>query len=108
MNVHSRLATLDAVENIVEAAGQGVDVLALERCDEGVAELSEELVGDIVAPVLDLLDPVVLLLDVREVIDQLLEGLGPLAEVGRVLPEEVEELVVLGEQADFHGVFPDT
>ena len=36
---------LDAVEDVVEAAGQAVDVLALERRDEGVAELGEDARG---------------------------------------------------------------
>ena len=64
------------------------------------------LVGDVVALVLDLLDLLVLLLDVLVVVDELLEGQGALPEVGGVLAEEVEELMVLGEQAQFHGVFP--
>ena len=94
---HAAGHALDAVEDVVEAAGQAVDVLPFERGDEGVAEPGEELVGDVVALVLDGLDVLVFLLDVLVVVDELLEGQGALPEVGGVLAEEVEELVVLGK-----------
>jgi hypothetical protein len=74
-----------------------VDVFPLERGDESVAEPGEEVVGDVVALVLDRLDPLVLLLDVLVVVDELLEGQGALPEIGRVLAEEVEELMPIPE-----------
>ena len=43
---------LDVVEDVVEAADQGVDVLAIDRGDEGRLEAMADLVADLVAAML--------------------------------------------------------
>ncbi len=83
-----------------------MDVFAVEGGDEGLPELDEDVVGDHVALVLDVLDVLVLLLDVLIVADEFLEGQDAGLEVGRVLAEEGEEFLVPGEEAEFHGSFP--
>ena len=50
---------LDVVDDVVELLGQGVDVLAVERRDEGRVEPLEDRAGDLVALVLALVDPLV-------------------------------------------------
>ena len=92
---------LDAVEDVVEAAGQVVDVLPLERRDEGVAELGEELVGDVVALVLDRLDLLVLLLDVLVVVDELLEGQGASLRLAASSRKSSKNLWSLGKSLSF-------
>ncbi len=47
---------LDVVEDVVEVGGDGADVLAVERRDEGGVEGVEDLAGDPVALVLDRLE----------------------------------------------------
>ena len=45
---------LDAVEDLVEGRGEIVDVLAVERRDEGLVEALDDVVHDLVADVLEL------------------------------------------------------
>ena len=47
---------LYVVEDIVQAGGEGVDVLVVKGGDEGPVEGAHDLVGDPVAPVLQSLD----------------------------------------------------
>src|SRR5215216_1291627 len=61
---------LDGVEHVVELAGEPVDVLAVERGDEGRVEPGEDGVGEPVALVLGLDQPLGLHLRVDEVLDQ--------------------------------------
>ena len=55
------------VEDVVERLDEGVDVLAVDRRDPRAREEAERLVGDLVALVLEVLDPRDLERDVREV-----------------------------------------
>ena len=51
-----RRRRVDGVHHVVERAGQRVDVLAVERRDEGAVQALDDLVGQEVALVLDFLD----------------------------------------------------
>ena len=55
---------LHVVDDVVELLGEGVDVLAVERRDEGRVEPPEDRAGDLVAPLLAVVDQVDELLDV--------------------------------------------
>src|SRR5215204_5625547 len=90
---------LDGVEHVVEVAGQGVDVLPVERGDEGAVEPGVDGVGEPVALVLGVDQPLGLHLGVDEVLDhvqQLPRGVG---EVGRDLVEQVEVGLLAGKDA---------
>ena len=50
---------LDVVDDVVELLGEGVDVLAVERRDEGGVQPLEDRPGDLVALVLALVDRLV-------------------------------------------------
>ena len=60
-----RRRRVDRVHHVVERPGQRVDVLAVERRDEGAVQALDDLVGQVVALVLDLLDLVRLVPDRR-------------------------------------------
>ena len=104
--VHPARHALDAVQDVVEAAGEAVDVLPVERGDEGLPELGEDLVGDHVPLVLDVLDVLVFFFYFLVVVHELLKGQDAGLEVGRVLAEEPEKLLVLGEESELHAGFP--
>ena len=47
---------VDGVDDVVERAGERVDVLAIERRDEGLVQALNHLVRQVVAAMLDFLD----------------------------------------------------
>ena len=61
---------VDEVDHVVQAPGEPVDVLPVERGDERAVELLEDGVGDVVGGVLDLVHP----------LRQLVVPLGPRAD----------------------------
>ena len=65
---------LDEVEDVVEAADQLVDVLAVERRDEGVLELVPDVVAQPVAPALEVAqlagEPLALVVGAEELLEQ--------------------------------------
>src|SRR5262245_48573879 len=91
---------LDVIEHVVQTRGQVVDVLAVDRRDEGRIELLDDLVGDLVALVLDFLDRVRLGSRVAEVIDHLVEQRGGPDDVLGLLLEVVEEPNFLRDQVE--------
>jgi hypothetical protein len=48
--------SLDLVENVVELAGQNVNVRSIDRSDEARVEVLDDLMRDQIALVLDLLE----------------------------------------------------
>src|SRR5437867_513623 len=82
---------LDVVEDVVEPAGEIVDVLAIDRRDERRVEALDDLVGDLVGLMLDFLDRVGLGPRVGEVMHQLVQQGRTLDHVLRLLLEQVEE-----------------
>src|SRR5215218_5232856 len=81
---------LDGVQHVVELAGQGVDVLAVERGDEGAVEPGVDGVGEPVALVLGLDEALGLHLRVDEVLHHVQQVPGGVDQVGRDLVEQVE------------------
>ena len=94
---------LDEVEDVVEGADQGVDVLAVERRDEGRLEPMADLVADLVAAMLgrpDLGGPGLGLVVGPE---HRLEEARAAEDVRGVLDEQVEEPHVARDQAETQG-----
>src|SRR6266571_2578735 len=82
---------LEEVEHVVEAGREVVDVLAVDRRDEGRVEPPDDLVGDLVARVFDFLDGVGLGPGVGEGVDQLVEEAGGPNDVLGLLLEVIKE-----------------
>src|SRR2546426_3002587 len=93
---------LDEVQHVVQPGGEVVDVLAVDRRDERGVQPLDDLVGDDVAGVLDLLDRVGLGPGVGEIVELLAQQLGRLDDVLRLLIEQVEEADLTRDQVE-HG-----
>src|SRR5512134_853134 len=96
---------VDEVDDVVEGRGQRQDVLALDRSDEGRVQLLDDVVGDRVPLVLDLLDLPGLLLDVVEGVQKAFQELGAVLDVLGGLLEQDEEFLVTRNDAE-HGAAP--
>src|SRR5829696_3665078 len=94
---------LDGVEHVVELAGQGVDVLAVEGGDEGRVEPGVDGVGQPVALVLGLDQALGLHLGVDEVLHHVQQLPGAVDEVGRDLIEQVEIGLFAGKDPQLHA-----
>jgi len=94
---------LDEVDDVVEGTDQGIDVLAVERCDERRLEPMPDLVADLVAAVLRRPDlrGTGLGLVVRP--EHGLEQPGAAEDVRGILDEEIEESNVARDQAKAQG-----
>jgi hypothetical protein len=94
---------VDEVADVVDRRGKPVRVVAVERRDEGLVELVDDLVREAVAGVLVLLDPADQLFAVpRVAFEQLAES----RDVDRVrggAGQELEELLALYPGADAPG-----
>ena len=95
---------LDAVEDLVEGRGEVVDVLAVERRDEGLVQALDDVVDDLVADVLELEHLAGRALGVAEVVHERGQQLRGLVEVGRELREQAEVLPLLRDEAELHAV----
>src|SRR5215204_943029 len=94
---------LDGVEHVVQLAGQGVDVLAVERGDEGGVEPGVDRVGEPVALVLGLDQALGLHLRVDEVLDHVQQVPRRVDEVGGDLVEQVEVRLFAGKDPQLHA-----
>src|SRR5215216_4293898 len=94
---------LDGVQDVVELAGQGVDVLAVERGDEGAVEPGVDGVGEPVALVLGVDQALGLHLGVDEVLHHVQQLPGGVDEVGRDLIEQVEVGLLAGKDPQLHA-----
>src|SRR5215204_1702767 len=94
---------LDGVEHVVELAGQGVDVLAVEGGDEGRVEPGVDGVGEPVTLVLGFDQALGLHLGVDEVLDHVQEVPGGVNQVGRDLVEQVEVRLFSGKDPQLHA-----
>src|SRR5438105_775263 len=94
------------IGHVVDLRGEPDDVLTVEWRDEGLVELAHDLVGELVAVVLDRVDIADLLLDVAEVREESFERLCGLERVLRVLTELREEDVLAWHQRKAHVVPP--
>src|SRR5438552_15365969 len=75
------------------------DVLAIDRRHERAIEGAEDLVGDLVARVLDVLQVARLALDVDEVRQQVMQQPRALQGVGGAAIEKIEEALILRDQS---------
>src|SRR5829696_694374 len=94
---------LDGVEHVVELAGQGVDVLAVEGGDEGAVEPGVDGVGQPVTLVLGVDQALGLHLGVDEVLHHVQQLPGGVDEVGRDLIEQVEIGLFAGKDPQLHA-----
>jgi hypothetical protein len=97
---------LQVVEDVVQVGGEGPDVLAVERGDEGRVQGIENGAGDPVPLVLDLLEPHPHGRPLRQV-----GAVGDLGEQGRrgnqvagVFGEELVEALLLGHEPPDNGI----
>src|SRR5512141_825283 len=90
------------VEDVVERLDEGVDVLAVDGRDPRAREEAERLVRDLVALVLEVLDPGDLERDVREVSRERVERPRRLHDDVRRADELRDEGLLAGKQLD-HG-----
>jgi hypothetical protein len=98
---------LDVVDDVIEMARQHVDVLAVERRDKGVLEALLDLVVDLVALVLEHLDPGDALLEPVEGDHAVAQLAGRGQEVLARRHEHVEEPLVARQEAQGdHGSPP--
>src|SRR5829696_2386496 len=88
---------LDGVEHVVQLAGEGVDVLAVEGGDEGGVEAGVDGVGEPVALVLGVDQALGLHLRVDEVLDHVQQVPRRVGEVGGDLVEQVEVRLFAGK-----------
>src|SRR6266511_3033931 len=97
---------LDRVGDVVQLGRQVVDVLAVERGDEGGVEPREDRVGDAVALVLLLGQAFGLHLRVDEVVDHVAQERGSRGDAvgGRV--EEIEEGLLARKDTQLHLLLP--
>jgi hypothetical protein len=103
VEVHGMRRVLHEVDDVVHARDQPVDVVAIDRRDEGLVQQVDRGVGDAVGALFDGLDGVGTALEVVELGhqgDQFAAGLDDL--VG-VLDEQFEEVAFDGHQAGKHG-----
>src|SRR5450432_1057041 len=100
--VHNQPNTrgIDEIQHVIERGSQAVDVFAIERRDEGLIELGENIVGHVVATVLDVLELLHAGFNVLEVLQQLLEQAGAVAKVAGHFGKHIEELRVSGNQTN--------
>ena len=89
----------DEIQDVVQAADQGVDVLAVERRDEGSLQATADVVADLVAPVLDLADLLGCLVRVVVGPKHRFQLAGAVEHVGGVLNEQVEEALIARDQS---------
>ncbi len=80
-----------------------MDVVAVERRDEGLVQQADGFRGDAVGGVLGVVDEARVLLAILVVLHQELELLRGAHHLGGVGVEKVEEATFLGEQATEHG-----
>ena len=94
---------MNPVDDVVQAGGEVVDVLAVKRGDEGRVELLDDLVGDHVRLVLDLLDGVHPRAGLGEVVHLFMQKGGGLDDMRRLLLEVVEKADLPGDQVEHTG-----
>jgi hypothetical protein len=100
---HAGRRRVHEVQNVVQPAGQLVDILAVDRRDEGLVHPFDHLVRELVARVLDLLDLLRAVGEVAEIGHQLQELLGAPFDVLGGLLEEVEEDRLFRHEAEHAG-----
>src|SRR5450756_32334 len=97
---HERVGDLfDEIEDVVQAADQGVDLLAVERRDEGCFQAAADVVADVVPAMLGVADLLGRLVRAVEGAQHRLELPSAVQDVGCVFDEKVEEAFVARDQS---------
>ena len=91
---------VDQVDDVVEADGQLVDVLAVDRRDEGPVDAAEDLVRDLVALVLEALDLVRDRPRPATPLEEAIEDHGALVDAPRHVGEPVEVPLVARKEIE--------
>src|SRR5205807_5814687 len=102
---HARGSGFDPVQHVVELFGQVVDVVPVKGRDERPVEAVDDVVGDLVAPLLDRLDRLGPPVRVAIVIEEVLEHLAALEDVFGGPVEQDEEGLFPRKQTQHHGGF---
>src|SRR5882762_3735170 len=98
---------INEVNDIVKAAAELVDVFAIEGGDEGLIELGEEGVGELIAFMLDGFDDLHLLRDAGVMREHCQQGFGADVDIRSLFGEKVEEPRFVRHkplQKSWHGV----
>ena len=90
---------VDEVDDVIELAAELVDVFAVEGGDEGLVELGENGVSDLVALMLEGFNNLDLFGYPGVMRQHFEQGLGPVVDVGRLLGKKVEETLFAGQEA---------
>src|SRR5579864_1207598 len=91
---------IDEVENVIERGSQTVDVFAIERSDEGLVKLGENIVRHVVAAMLNVLELLDARINVLKVFQHLFEQTGAITQIAGHFGEHVEKLCVSWNKAD--------
>src|SRR5258707_675931 len=92
-------------EDVVHGGDQLVDLVAVERRDEGLVQQRDRLVGDLVGGALGVVDALRVRLELAEGADHAGELARALDDALGVGVEQVEELALAGHQAAEHYFF---
>jgi hypothetical protein len=98
---------VDEIEDVVDAADQLVDVLSVERRDEGLVQALDRLVRELVADVLEILDLPRAPAEVVEAVEELDQRFRAGVGVARRLLEQVEEDLILRDHVEHEGGLRD-
>src|SRR5919201_675047 len=90
------------IGDVIDLGAKADDVHTIERGHEGLVQMANDLVVELVSVVLDGMDVADLVLDLGEVGEELLERLRRLDGVLSVLLEEDEELALSWDQREAH------
>ena len=94
---------VDVVEDVVEPGGQRVDVLALEGRDERAVEQLDDLVGELIAGMLEVLDRRLVRGHRADVVERAAERDGRRQHGLGLLVEQLVEATLAAQQGDRHG-----
>src|SRR5439155_8809722 len=98
---HAMRGVFDAVQNVIEAGRQGLDVFRIERSDEGLIEAGENIVRDLVALALQSLDLLAGFGELRVPgCSALQHQAGRFGDIFHLLQKQGEEFFFAGQQ--FH------
>src|SRR5258705_1785941 len=94
---------VDEIEDVVDAADELVDVLAVERRDEGLVQALDRLVRQFVADVLEVLHLAGAAAQVVEPFEEFDQRAGALVRIAGGLFEQVEEDLFLRDEVEHGG-----
>ena len=91
---------INKIQNVIQRRCKPIDVLTVERRNEGLIELGKHVVGHLVATVLDVFELLDAAVNVLKIIEDFLEQTRAFGEIADHLGEDVKKPGVLRNQAD--------